>query len=120
VEGSEERALRADAPQKKARPDDREKQRLFTWIKYGAFGIDPANPDPGRLSIRRLNRAEYRNTIRALTGIDFNTTEEFPPDDTGYGFDTIGDVLTVSPMLLEKYMQAADVILNSAVPTVPK
>ena len=107
-------------PQKKARPDDREKQRLFTWIKYGAFGIDPANPDPGRLSIRRLNRAEYRNTIRALTGIDFNTTEEFPPDDTGYGFDTIGDVLTVSPMLLEKYMQAADVILNSAVPTVSK
>jgi hypothetical protein len=107
-------------PQKKDRPDDAEKQRLYSWIKYGAMGIDPADPDPGRTGLRRLNRAEYRNTVRALTGVDFNTTEEFPPDDTGYGFDTIGDVLNVSPMLLEKYMQAAELIVTQAVPTVSK
>ena len=50
-------------------------------------------------------------------GIDFKAEEEFPPDDTGYGFDNIGDVLTVSPLLLEKYFQAAETIVKTAVPT---
>jgi hypothetical protein len=107
-------------PQKKPHPNDAEKERLAEWIKYGAFGIDPKNPDPGRVTIHRLNRFEYRNTIRDLMGFDYNTTEEFPPDDTGYGFDTIADVLSVSPLLLEKYMQAAETIVTNAVPTVPK
>jgi hypothetical protein len=61
---------------------------------------------------------EYRNTVRDLTGFDFKAEEEFPPDDSGYGFDTIGDVLSVSPLLLEKYMQAAESIVAAAVPTV--
>jgi hypothetical protein len=60
---------------------------------------------------------EYRNTIRDLMGIDFRADEEFPPDDSGYGFDNIGDVLTVSPLLLEKYMEAAERIVTQAVPT---
>lgn len=107
-------------PRKHPRPTDSEQRELFDWIKYGAFGLDPAAPDPGRVTLRRLNRVEYRNTIRDLMGVDFNTTEEFPPDDTGYGFDTIGDVLQVSPMLLEKYMQAAEKIVNEAVPTVAR
>jgi hypothetical protein len=107
-------------PAKKPQPTAEEKQRLATWIKYGAFGLDPSNPDPGRVTLHRLNRVEYRNTIQDLMGIDFNTTEEFPPDDTGYGFDTIADVLSVSPLLLEKYMQAAEKIVAKAVPTVAK
>ena len=107
-------------PAKKPQPTADEKVRLGEWIKRGAFGIDPNHPDPGRVGLRRLNRVEYRNTIRDLMGIDFNTTEEFPPDDTGYGFDTIADVLSVSPLLLEKYMQAAEKIVTTAVPTVPK
>jgi hypothetical protein len=107
-------------PRKHPQPTDSEKRELYDWIKYGAFGLDPADPDPGRVTLRRLNRVEYRNTIRDLMGVDFNTTDEFPPDDTGYGFDTIGDVLQVSPMLLEKYMQAAEKIVNEAVPTVPR
>ena len=78
---------------------------MAAWIKYQALGIDRANPDPGRVTLRRLNRAEYRNTIRDLMGYDFQANEEFPADDTGYGFDNIGDVLTVSPLLLEKYLQ---------------
>src|SRR5262249_27453749 len=78
------------------------------------------DPDPGRVTIRRLNRVEYRNTIRDLMGFDFKAQEEFPPDDAGYGFDNIGDVLTVSPLLLEKYFQAAEAIVKPAVPTIAK
>jgi hypothetical protein len=100
------------------RPTAEELRRVENWIKYQSFALDPKNPDPGRVTIRRLNRAEYRNTIRDLMGIDFKADEEFPPDDTGYGFDNIGDVLTVSPLLLEKYMQAAESIVATAVPVV--
>lgn len=106
-------------PQKKARPTAEEQKRLEDWVKYSAFGIDPSNPDPGRVTVRRLNREEYRNTIRDLMGVDYNTDVEFPPDDTGYGFDDIGDVLTVSPLLLEKYLTAARAIVDDAVPTMP-
>ena len=60
------------------------------------------------------NRLELE--IMDLMGVDFRTDEEFPADDTGYGFDTIGDVLTTSPLLLEKYMQAAETIVAKAVP----
>jgi hypothetical protein len=95
-------------------------KKLADWIKYGAFQLDPANPDPGRVTIHRLNRVEYKNTIHDLMGVDFNTDDEFPPDDSGYGFDNIGDVLTVSPLLLEKYLQAAEKIVKEAVPTVAK
>ena len=72
------------------------------------------------MTVRRLNRVEYRNTIHDLMGIDFNADAEFPPDDTGYGFDDIGDVLTVSPMLLEKYLAAANEIVTEAVPTISR
>jgi hypothetical protein len=106
-------------PAKKPRPSSEEQQKLEAWIKYDVFGIDPKNPDPGRVTIRRLNRVEYRNTIRDLMAFDFKADDEFPPDDTGYGFDNIGDVLTVSPLLLEKYMQAAEVIVAGAVPSNP-
>jgi hypothetical protein len=107
-------------PVKKPQPTAEEKHRLAEFIKYTAFGLDPANPDPGRVTLHRLNRVEYRNTINDLMGIDFNTVEEFPPDDTGYGFDTIADVLSVSPLLLEKYMQAAEKIATKAIPTVAR
>ena len=103
-------------PANKPRPSEEQKNLLQDWIKFGVFGIDPSDPDPGQVTIRRLNRVEYRNTIRDLMGHDFNTEEELPPDDTGYGFDNIGDVLTVSPLLLEKYMHAAETIVAAAVP----
>jgi hypothetical protein len=106
----------ADRPQ----PSGEERRRLEDWIKTVALGIDPADPDPGRVTVRRLNRVEYRNTIRDLIGVDFDTTAEFPPDDTGHGFDNIGDVLTLSPLLLEKYLAAAKTIVYGTVPTVSK
>jgi hypothetical protein len=106
-------------PQGKPRPTAEQLARVEEWIKRSAFGIDPKNPDPGRVTLRRLNRVEYRNTIRDLMGIDFNTDAVFPADDTGHGFDNIGDVLTISPLLLEKYVAAARSIVSQSVPTVP-
>ncbi len=103
-------------PAKKSRIPEADAAKLVTWIKQTALQLDPLNPDPGRVTLRRLNRVEYRNTIRDLMGIDFRADEEFPADDTGYGFDNIGDVLTTSPLLLEKYMQAAETIVARAVP----
>ena len=107
-------------PAKKERLTAEEATALDQWILRGAFGLDPARPDPGRVTLRRLNRVEYRNTVRDLTGHDFRTDEEFPADDTGYGFDTIADVLTTSPLLLEKYLQAAETIVDEAVPKVSR
>jgi hypothetical protein len=92
-------------------------EKLANWIKRDAFQLDPANPDPGRVTVRRLNRVEYRNTVRDLLGVKFDTLAEFPADDTGHGFDNIADVLTISPMLLERYLDAAQTIISSAVPT---
>ena len=103
-------------PQNKPRPTAAELKQLEAWIKYDAFDINPAHPDPGRVTVRRLNRVDYRNTIRDLLGVDYDTEFEFPVDDTGYGFDTIGDVLTLPPMLLEKYLNAAKAIISETVP----
>ena len=74
-----------------------------------------AKPDPGRITVRRLNRVEYKNTVRDLLGVDFNPTENFPADDIGHGFDNIGDVLTVSPLLMERYLEAAEAIATRVI-----
>ena len=57
--------------------------------------------------MRRLNRAEYNNTVRDMLGVDWKPAADFPPDDSGFGFDNIADVLSVSPMLTERYLAAA-------------
>lgn len=102
------------------RPSATEIAQISQWIKFEAFGLDPAAPDPGKVTVRRLNRTEYRNTINDLMGVEFNSEVEFPPDDSGNGFDNIGEVLTVSPLLLEKYLQAAETIVERAVPKVAR
>ena len=107
-------------PADKPQPSAADRRLLEDWIKRGALGIDPTDPDPGRVTVRRLNRVEYRNTIRDLLGVDYDTTNEFPPDDTGNGFDNNGDVLTISPLLLEKYLSAANTIIGRAVPVVSR
>ena len=84
-----------------------ERRAILRWIDQSVFYVDPARPDPGRTTLRRLNRAEYRNTIRDVLGVDTVAVEHFPADDAGYGFDNIGDVLTLSPLHFEKYLQAA-------------
>jgi mono/diheme cytochrome c family protein len=97
-----------------------EQATLERWIKRDVFHLDPTQPDPGRVTVRRLNRVEYRNTVHDLLGVDYNTDHEFPPDDTGFGFDNIGDALTTSPMLMEKYVAAAQTIIKDAVPLVAR
>lgn len=72
-------------------------------------------PDPGRVTARRLNRAEYSNTIRDLLAVDFHAEKDFPTDDSGDGFDNIAEVLSVSPLLMEKYLVAAERIAARAV-----
>ena len=70
---------------------------------------------------RWLNRVEYKNTIRDLIGVDFEPTDNFPSDDIGHGFDNIGDVLTLSPVLMERYLSAADTfMIRAIVPDPPK
>jgi mono/diheme cytochrome c family protein len=76
-------------------------------------------PDPGRVTARRLNRSEYSNTIRDLLAVDFRATQDFPTDDSGDGFDNMADVLTLSPLLMEKYVAAAESISSRAVGTAP-
>ena len=67
-----------------------------------------AKPDPGHISARRLNRSEYNNTIRDLLGIDIRPADSFPADGAAFGFDNISDALGLSPVLLEKYVDAAE------------
>jgi Protein of unknown function (DUF1588)/Protein of unknown function (DUF1587)/Protein of unknown function (DUF1592)/Protein of unknown function (DUF1585)/Protein of unknown function (DUF1595)/Planctomycete cytochrome C len=103
-------------PPDEPKPTEGEREALFEWIERDVFKADPADPDPGRVTLKRLNRVEYRNTIRDLTGVDYDTQSEFPPDDSGYGFDNVGDALSVSPLLLEKYLIAAREIVAEVVP----
>lgn len=73
---------------------------------------------PGSVTIRRLNKAEYDNTIRDLVGLNLNLADDFPSDDVGNGFDNISDVLSIPPILLEKYLTAsakvADAVMDDA------
>jgi hypothetical protein len=104
---------------RKAQPDTEVRTHLVGWIERTLFPIDPSRPDPGRVTLRRLNRVEYNNTVRDLFGVDFQPADDFPQDDVGYGFDNIGDVLSMPPILLEKYLNAAEAILDRAIVTGP-
>lgn len=98
------------------RPDEAELKAVIGWIESEFERADRlAKPDPGRVTARRLNRAEYNNTVRDLLGVNFKPADDFPQDDSGYGFDNIGDVLSLSPVLMEKYLSAAEAISRSAV-----
>lgn len=103
-------------PMESKRPSANEIATVAKWIKFRAFGIDPQDIDPGRMTVRRLNRAEYGNTVSDLMGIRFDATILFPPDDSGFGFDNVSDALSFSPLLMEKYLFAAQQIVERAVP----
>jgi mono/diheme cytochrome c family protein len=96
-----------------------ERIAAFTTFVQNAFEkTDSAVPsDPGRITAHRLNRNEYSNTIRDLLGVSFRAEKYFPTDDSGDGFDNIGDVLTVSPVLMERYLGAAERIAGWALST---
>src|SRR5206468_3923607 len=104
-------------PEKKPQPSPAEAQLILSWIQTQVFKCDCHHPDPGRVTLHRLNRAEYNNTIRDLVGVNYQPAEDFPADDSGYGFDNIGDVLYLPPVLMEKYLAAAEKILAAAIVT---
>lgn len=98
------------------RPAQPQVDALIAYLTGEFEKVDRATPpDPGRVTARRLNRNEYSNTIRDLLGVDFRADRDFPTDDSGEGFDNIADVLTISPVLMEKYAEAAERIAARAI-----
>lgn len=103
-------------PEDKPQPSQDQADRAVAWLQGQLSKVDcRIQDDPGRITLRRLNRAEYRNTVRDLVGVDYEPTDDFPSDDVGYGFDNIGDVLTLPPILMEKYLAAAEAIAARAI-----
>ena len=103
-------------PLEEEQPPEEQRQAVAAWLARELERIDAATPpDPGRVTARRLNRTEYNNTIKELLGVDLRPADDFPQDDAGYGFDNIADVLSLSPVLMEKYVSAADRVARVAV-----
>ena len=113
--------LRAGEMPPKGMP--RQQAEIDTLIKYVQGEFDKADrnakPDPGRVTAHRLNRNEYANTIRDLLDVEFRAQKDFPTDDSGEGFDNISDILTISPVLMEKYLAAAERIASRAIAADP-
>ena len=97
------------------RPDEATYEALVNYVEAGRDRLAEVNPNPGRPTLHRLNRAEYANAIRDLLALEIDVSDLLPADDIGYGFDNIGDVLNVSPLLLERYLAAAGKISRAAV-----
>ena len=103
-------------PDESPRPAEEQYAAAIAWIGSQLdAAVRSLPPDPGRVTARRLNRVEYNNTIRDLLGVDFHPADDFPADDVGYGFDNIGDVLSLPPMLMEKYLAAAEKIVQRVI-----
>lgn len=112
------RKLRASAmpPAGSPRPDKATYTGLASWLQGELDRASVARPNPGRTAAyHRLNRTEYQNAIRDILGLDFEVTALLPGDDAAYGFDNIGEMLTVSPDLLDGYLSAANKISRLAV-----
>lgn len=110
------RKLRTGAmpPAGRPRPNGRELETVVSNLEARLDTAAVQRPMVGRPVAHRLNRTEYANAVRDLLAIEIDPSELLPPDDAGYGFDNIGDVLTVSPLLLERYMSAAGKIARLA------
>src|SRR5262245_6712338 len=107
-------------PMERKRPPAAEIEAAIDSIEGVLTNLDCSKtPNVGRVTVRRLNRAEYDNTIRDLLGVDFQPAADFPLDDVGYGFDNIGDVLSTTPLLFERYLAAAETVLQKVI-TVPE
>jgi mono/diheme cytochrome c family protein len=97
------------------KPPQADSDFVAAWLEKELDEAAAKQPDPGRVAVHRLNRAEYNNAVRDLLGVDFTPADDFPADDSGYGFDNIADVLSLPPVLLEKYLKAAEKVSRSAV-----
>jgi hypothetical protein len=105
-------------PEEAEQPEADTRSEVVGWLEAELADPDCSQPqNPGRVTMRRLNRTEYQNTIRDLTGVEFDAASIFPRDELAYGFDNNGDVLSLPPVLLEKYLQAAEQIAAKAIVT---
>ena len=103
-------------PEESDAPSEEERNAAIEWLDAELKSFDCSGPQrPGHVTLRRLNRTEYRNTIRDLMGVEFDPSKTFPSDTLGYGFDNIGDTLSLSPLLVEKYLNAAEKITGAAI-----
>ena len=102
-------------PAKSRRPATEDVVSVTDWLEAEFARQDrTVQPVAGRVTARRLNRSEYNNTIRDLLGIDIRPAADFPPDQAAFGFDNISDALRLSPVLLEKYLDAAERAVRTA------
>ncbi len=109
VEALEGKAM---PPKKELQPSDADRKLLVEFLNKTLNSLDCEHPrDPGKPSVRRLNRTEYDNSVRDLTGLDLHLAEDFSPDASSYGFDNIGEALALSPVLVEQYHDAARKVL---------
>jgi Protein of unknown function (DUF1592)/Protein of unknown function (DUF1588)/Protein of unknown function (DUF1585)/Protein of unknown function (DUF1587)/Protein of unknown function (DUF1595)/Ca-dependent carbohydrate-binding module xylan-binding/Planctomycete cytochrome C len=100
------------------RPSPAERQKMVDWLDVKLFHVDcDVADDSGRVTIHRLNRTEYSNTICDLFGVKINPAEDFPSDNVGYGFSNIADVLSMPPLLFEKYVDASETIAAATILT---
>src|SRR6266850_4106528 len=113
-------------PAKMPRPKPEDVSAVTLWLSHQlatepekkSAPLDAAKPAEmisGHVTARRLNRIEYDNSVRDLLGVDLHPADDFPQDDSGYGFDNIGDVLSLSPVLMEKYLAAAEKLARTAI-----
>jgi hypothetical protein len=102
-------------PQGKPSPSAAERDGLVAWFKAAAEQAECSKASRGvYVSLRRLNRAEYNNTVRDLLGVTCRPADDFPADDLAYGFDTIADALSLAPILFERYLDAAERVVDEA------
>jgi mono/diheme cytochrome c family protein len=104
-------------PPKVPRPAGSAAREFVAWLEENLDRAAASSPNPGSPAIHRLNRAEYANAVRDLLALEMDHAATLPADDSGYGFDNIGDVLTVSPLLFEKYMSAGRRVAQYALGT---
>ena len=97
------------------RPDQATYNSLALYLERALDSAAAAHPNPGRPVLHRLNRVEYTHAVRDLLALDIDGNTLLPADDSRYGFDNIGEVLTVSPLLMERYLAAAGKISRLAV-----
>jgi mono/diheme cytochrome c family protein len=103
------RKLRVGAmpPQGLPRPEQAQLDVLTSYLETSLDRAAAAKPNPGRLSMHRLNRSEYANAVRDLLGLEIDAEGLLPADDESSGFDNIADVLRMSPALMERYLSAS-------------
>src|SRR5579862_9730605 len=107
-------------PKDQPRPDAKQAAAVIQWIDARLVEVAARRKAEGRTVLRRLNRVEYQNTVRDLLGVDVDLKDTLPEDPVASGFDNVGAALNISPVQMERYLEAADLALDAAVAAGPR